>query len=48
MSVLEAVDIKTGPQPADILATQRKAFLRAGPPELTERRADIRKLSDAI
>ncbi len=31
-----------------MLATQRQAFLRAGPPSLRERLADIRKLRDAV
>jgi coniferyl-aldehyde dehydrogenase len=48
MSVIEAVDIRTGPQPADILAVQREAFLKAGAPSLAERREDLRRLKDAI
>ena len=48
MSVAEAVDVKTGPQPANILALQRRAFLRAGPPDLAQRKEDIKKLRDAI
>ena len=48
MTVIEAVDIKAGPQPADILALQREAFLRAGPPELAERKDDIKRLRAAI
>jgi coniferyl-aldehyde dehydrogenase len=32
----------------DILARQREAFLKAGPPTLQERRADLRKLRRAI
>ena len=48
MSVVEAVDLKTGPQPADSLALQRQAFLRAGPPDLAQRKEDIRSLSDAL
>lgn len=32
----------------DILAGQRAAFLRAGPPTLAERKADLRKLRSAI
>ncbi len=48
MSVVEAVDIKTGLQPADILAIQREAFLRAGSPELAERKDDIKRLRAAI
>jgi coniferyl-aldehyde dehydrogenase len=47
MSVAEAVDIRTGPAPADILALQRDAFLRAGAPSLHERKDDIRRLRDA-
>jgi coniferyl-aldehyde dehydrogenase len=48
MSVAEAVDIKTGPTPADILALQRAAFLRAGAPSLEERKDDIKRLRDAV
>ncbi len=48
MSAIEAVDIKTGPQPASVLALQREAFLKAGAPSLAERREDIRKLKDAV
>ncbi len=44
MSVIEAVDIKAGPRPADILARQRQAYLCAGPPDLAERKDDIRRL----
>ena len=48
MSVIEAVDIKIGPQPADTLAHQREAFLRAGPPDLAERKDDIERLRAAV
>ncbi len=48
MSLVEAVDFKTGPQPADSLALQRQAFLRAGPPHLAQRKEDIGKLRDAL
>jgi coniferyl-aldehyde dehydrogenase len=48
MSVIEAVDVNAGLQPADILARQRQAFQRAGPPGLAERKDDIRKLRDAL
>jgi coniferyl-aldehyde dehydrogenase len=48
MSVAEAVDIRTGPAPADILALQREAFLRAGAPSLHERKEDIKRLRDAV
>jgi coniferyl-aldehyde dehydrogenase len=48
MSVAEAVDIRTGPAPAGILALQRDAFLRAGAPSLHERKDDIRRLRDAV
>src|SRR5204863_400218 len=38
-----------GPEPMhDILARQREAFLQAGPPTLAQRRADLRKLRQAI
>ncbi len=47
MSVAEAVDIRTGPNPAGILSLQREAFLRAGAPTLDERRDDIRRLREA-
>ena len=48
MSVAEAVDIRTGPAPAGILALQRDAFLRAGAPSLHERKDDIKRLRDAV
>lgn len=48
MSVAEAVGIRTGPTPADILALQRDAFLRAGAPGLDERKDDIKRLRDAV
>jgi coniferyl-aldehyde dehydrogenase len=48
MSAIEAVDVKTGPQPAEILSLQRTAFLRAGAPTLAERRDDIKRLRDAV
>jgi coniferyl-aldehyde dehydrogenase len=48
MSTIEAVRTRTGIEPADILSRQRQAFQREGAPDLAERRADIRKLRDAI
>ena len=48
VSVIEAVDVKAGLQPADILSRQREAFLRAGAPDLAERKEDIRKLREAV
>ncbi len=48
VSVIEAVDVKTRLQPADILSRQRKAFLRAGPPDLAERKDDIKRLRAAV
>ncbi len=48
VSVIEAVDVKAGLQPADILARQREAFLRAGPPDLAERKDDIKRLRAAV
>ena len=48
VSVIEAVDGKAGLQPADILSRQRETFLRAGPPDLAERKEDIKKLRDAV
>jgi coniferyl-aldehyde dehydrogenase len=48
MSVIEAAAIETGPQGADILALQREAFLRAGPPSLAERKDDIKRLRAAL
>lgn len=34
--------------PSDVLALQRRSFLRAGPPEIGERRADIERLRAAV
>ncbi|MGC2395946.1 MAG: aldehyde dehydrogenase family protein, partial [Rhodomicrobium sp.] len=48
MSVIEALDIEAGPRPADILARQREAYLRAGPPSLAERKDDIGRLRAAV
>ena len=48
MSVIEAVDMQAGLEPADILSRQRAAFLRAGLPSLAERKEDIQKLREAV
>jgi coniferyl-aldehyde dehydrogenase len=48
MSVIEALDIEAGRQPAAILVKQREAFLRAGPPDLAARKEDIRRLRAAV
>src|SRR5207253_11381147 len=51
MSVISMAEARptTGPEPMhDILARQRAAFLQAGPPTLAQRRADLRKLRQAI
>ena len=48
MSVTEAASIETGPKPAEILALQREAFLRAGAPSLAERKDDITRLRAAL
>jgi len=48
MSVTEAAGIETGNKPAEILALQRKAFLRAGAPSLAERKDDITRLRAAL
>lgn len=48
MSLIEALDIEAELQPANILAKQREAFLRAGPPDLAERKDDIRRLRAAV
>jgi coniferyl-aldehyde dehydrogenase len=48
MSMIGAADVQAGPQPADILALQREAFLRAGPPSLAERKDDIKRLRAAL
>jgi coniferyl-aldehyde dehydrogenase len=48
MSVIEAASTKAGPKPAEILALQREAFLRAGPPSLAERKDDIKRLRAAL
>ncbi|ACB93675.1 coniferyl aldehyde dehydrogenase [Beijerinckia indica] len=39
---------KTKSQPSEILALQRAAFLRDGPPSLDQRRADLKTLKTAI
>src|SRR5215469_13606881 len=38
----------SGREPDQILARQRAAFLRDGPPSLSQRRADLKKLRRAI
>lgn len=48
MNLIETAAIKAGLQPEDILSLQRRAFLRDGPPPLAERKADIKKLRDAV
>jgi coniferyl-aldehyde dehydrogenase len=48
MSVIEAAGIETEPKPAEILALQREAFLRAGAPSLAERKDDITRLRAAL
>ncbi|ATU94219.1 hypothetical protein B5P45_26800 [Phyllobacterium zundukense] len=40
--------IKTGSRLDQILARQREAFLRDGTPSLTERRANLKKLRNAV
>jgi coniferyl-aldehyde dehydrogenase len=48
VSVIEIIDVKTELQPADIMSRQRDAFLRAGPPDLAERKDDIQRLRAAL
>ncbi len=48
MTTIEAVRVEAGLGPADILSLQRQAFIKAGPPPLAERKADIKKLRDAV
>jgi coniferyl-aldehyde dehydrogenase len=48
MTIIEAVAAGADLPPADILALQRQAFLRAGPPTYRQRKADIKKLIVAV
>ncbi|MFY9642242.1 MAG: coniferyl aldehyde dehydrogenase [Rhodomicrobium sp.] len=48
MTTIEAVRTETGLQPADLLSLQRQDFMKAGPPSLAARKADIAKLRDAV
>ncbi len=48
MTTIEAVRVEAGLEPGDILSLQRQAFIRAGAPPLGERKADIRKLMEAV
>lgn len=48
MTAIEAVRAETRSEPADVLAIQRQAFLREGPPSLAERKSDINRLKDAV
>jgi coniferyl-aldehyde dehydrogenase len=48
MGEIEAVKVQTALEPAEILAAQRHAFTEAGAPSLAERKADIRKLKEAV
>jgi coniferyl-aldehyde dehydrogenase len=48
-SIMNApIPISTDALLADILARQRAAFLRDGPPSLAQRRADLKKLKSAV
>ena len=48
MTTIEAVRLQADPAPPEILSLQREAFLRAGPPTLRQRKADIKKLMEAV
>ncbi len=48
MTTIEAVRVEAGLQPADMLTLQRQAFIKAGPPSLAGRKADIKKLKEAV
>jgi coniferyl-aldehyde dehydrogenase len=48
MTTSEAVRIQADLQPAELLSLQRQAFLRAGAPTLGQRKADIKKLMEAV
>jgi coniferyl-aldehyde dehydrogenase len=45
---MDADHITTDSRAAEILSAQRRAGLRAGAPDITERRADIEKIRDAV
>ena len=48
MTTIEAVRLQADTGAAGTLAMQREAFLRAGPPTLRQRKADIKKLMEAV
>ncbi|MGO9546263.1 MAG: coniferyl aldehyde dehydrogenase [Rhodomicrobium sp.] len=48
MSTIEALDVRAEPQLSGILSVQRQAFLRDGAPSYSERKADIKRLRDAV
>jgi coniferyl-aldehyde dehydrogenase len=48
MTAIEAIHLQADLSPAGTLAMQREAFLRAGPPPLRQRKADIKKLMFAV
>ncbi len=48
MTTSEAVRVQADVQPAELLSLQRQAFLRAGAPTLGQRKADIKKLMEAV
>ncbi|WP_127075090.1 coniferyl aldehyde dehydrogenase [Rhodomicrobium lacus] len=48
MTTLEAPDVKPQTRLAEVLTLQRTAFLRDGPPDLDERREDLKRLIAAI
>ena len=48
MTTSEAVRVQADLQPAELLSLQRQAFLRAGAPAFGQRKADIKKLMEAV
>ena len=48
MTTSEAVRVQADLQPAELLSLQRQAFLRAGAPTFGQRKADIKKLMEAV
>jgi coniferyl-aldehyde dehydrogenase len=47
-AAMTTIPAASGREPDKILAQQRAAFVREGPPSLSERRTDLRKMRAAI
>jgi coniferyl-aldehyde dehydrogenase len=48
MTTIEAIRVQASSEPAELLSLQRQAFVRAGPPQYRQRKADIKTLMEAV